>query len=76
MIGRLEVLTPDKEQRLERAVVDLGSANPQVRKAAGTELARLGRFEEPVLRRVVAKTTDPLVRGRAEFLISQLAKGK
>ncbi len=76
MVGRLEVLTPDKEQRLERAVADLGSPNPQVRKAAGAELSHLGRFEEPVLRRVMAKTTDPQVRGRAESLITQLAKGK
>ena len=76
MVGRLEVLTPDKEQKLERAVADLGSPNPQVRESAGKELARLGRFQEPVLRRVAAKTSDPLVRGRAEALITQLAKGK
>lgn len=76
MVGRLEVLTPDKEQRLERAVADLGSPNARVRESAGKELARLGRFQEPALRRVAAKTSDPLVRGRAESLITQLAKGK
>jgi hypothetical protein len=69
MVGRVEVLTPGLEKRLEKAVSDLGAGDPAVKQAAGAELAKLGRLQEPALHRVAALTTVPEVRARAEALI-------
>jgi hypothetical protein len=75
MVGRVEVLTPATEARIEKAVADLASPNPEARKAAAAELARLGRLEEPVLHRIEAMTQAPQVRERARELIRRGPKG-
>lgn len=69
MVGRVEVLTPSTERRIEQAVVDLGANDPLVKKSAQAELDRLGRLREPVLRRLATMTTIPEVQSRAEALI-------
>ena len=71
MVGRVEVLTPDAERRLEKTVADLGSEDEKERAAAEAELAKFGRLREPVLRRVMALTRQPEVRARAETLIAK-----
>jgi hypothetical protein len=76
MVGRVEVLTPDGERRLEKAVTDLGSEDSKDREAAEAQLAKFGRFREPVLRRVMALTQRPEIRARAETLIAQGAPKK
>src|SRR5262249_32367917 len=74
MVGRIEVLTPEMEQNVEKDVIDLGSAEEDVRAAAEADLARLGRFQEPVLRRIAALTKAPEGRSRANTLIAQAAR--
>jgi hypothetical protein len=74
MVGRVEVLTPEDECRLERAVAELDDPRPATRKAAEAELARLGRLKEPVLHRIANLTTSAEVRSRAEALIRMAAK--
>jgi hypothetical protein len=76
MVGRVEVLTPSTERRIEQAVADLVSRDPAVVKAARAELDRLGRFQEPVLHRIAARTTVPEVRSQAEALIKAVAVKK
>jgi hypothetical protein len=71
MVGRVEVLTPEGEQRLEKTVAELGSQDERERGAAEAALAKFGRLREPVLRRVMALTRQPEVRARAETLIAQ-----
>jgi hypothetical protein len=71
MVGRVEVLTPEAEGRLEKTVADLGSGDEKERGAAEAELAKFGRLREPVLRRVMALTRQPEVRARAETLIAK-----
>jgi hypothetical protein len=73
MIGRIEVLTPDLEQRIEQAVADLTVPHPAVRLAAAAALERLGRIQEPVLRRIAALTTRPEVRAQAQALLANTA---
>ncbi len=73
MIGRVEVLTPATERHLEQLLTDLGTPDTKVQKAARDGLARLGRFQEPMLRRVLAISTDANVRSRAEALIAHAA---
>jgi hypothetical protein len=69
MVGRVEVLTPAAERRIEEAVTGLGAKDPTLRKAAQAELAGLGRLQEPVLHRIAALTTNPEVRTQAKALI-------
>jgi hypothetical protein len=71
MVGRVEVLTPEGERRLEETVADIGSKDERERGAAEAQLAKFGRLREPVLRRVMALTRQPAVRARAETLIAQ-----
>jgi hypothetical protein len=73
MVGRVEVLTPATERRLEEAVTSLGAKDPARRKAAQAELTRLGRLQEPILHRIAALTALPEVRARAEKLIKAQA---
>ena len=73
MIGRVEVLTPTTERRIEQAVADLAANDPLVRKTAQAQLDRLGRLREPVLRRLTSLTTVPEIRSRAETLIKAAA---
>jgi hypothetical protein len=74
MVGRVEVLTPATERKVEKAVADLASKDLKVRQAAQSVLNRLGRIQEPVLRRVAALTRDVGVRERAEGLVRAAAK--
>ncbi len=76
MVGRVEVLTPGTERRLEKVVADLGSEDPEARKSAEAQLASFGRLREPVLRRVLALSKVAEVRARAETLIAQGAAKK
>jgi hypothetical protein len=76
MVGRIEVLTPDMERRLEQTVADLDAKDAKVREAANADLARFGRMREPVLRRLIALTQVPEVRTRAETLIAKIAAPK
>jgi hypothetical protein len=74
MVGRVEVLTQEKERELEQAVVNLDAKNPKEQQAARATVARLGRFQEPALRRIAALSGDAKIRFRAEALIKKLAK--
>lgn len=73
MVGRLEVLTPLREQQIAKFVADLGAQDARTRDAASAGLARLGRLGEPALRRVVASTQDPEIQARARWLLDRLA---
>jgi hypothetical protein len=76
MVGRVEILTPQREREIEQFVTKLGAKEYKVRQAASLGLAKLGRITEPVLRRVIATSNDPEVRSRAETLIKQVAEAK
>jgi hypothetical protein len=75
MVGRVEVLTPDRERQVERFISELGAKDWQVREQASAGLAKLGRIGEPVLRRVAALTKDAEIRARAEMLIRKCQGG-
>jgi hypothetical protein len=64
LVGRIEVLPP----REERAVVDLVKSG--VRRQLSLDLAGLGRFAEPRLRRAVEQLTDPDERDYAQSYAS------
>jgi hypothetical protein len=69
MVGRIEVLTPERERQIAMIVRDLGAEDFKLREAGSSELARLGRIAEPALRRVMSGTRDAEIRARAEALV-------
>jgi hypothetical protein len=70
LVGRHEYLTPETEDEVESALRDLQGAAPAAERAANQRLARLGRFTEPAVRAVFARTTDDRVRAHAEALLA------
>jgi hypothetical protein len=69
MVGRVELLTPDRERAAEQALRDLASADSATRGRAYDFLLRQGRYVEPILRRVVKTTTDESVRAHCRRLL-------
>jgi len=69
MVGRLELLSPERERRAEDAVRDLASSDPARRQAAFGFLRRQGRYVEPIVRRLAATTHDPGVRATCRRLL-------
>ena len=69
MVGRAEVITPEMEAETMQQVRALGSQEFDAREKASRALARLGRFAEPTLKRVIETSTDAEVKARAEKLI-------
>jgi hypothetical protein len=57
MVGRLELLTPEREKLAENAVRDLTSGESSKRQQAFQFLHEQGRYVEPIVRRVM-KTTE------------------
>ena len=62
MVGRLELLTPERGRQAERAVRDLASPDGRTRAQAFQLLRQQGRFVEPILRRVVRTSQDEGVK--------------
>ncbi|MFN3649965.1 MAG: hypothetical protein ACK47B_10315 [Armatimonadota bacterium] len=62
MVGRLELLTPEREARADQAVRDLASSNSARRERAFAYLQDQGRYVEPVVRRVLRSSSDEQVR--------------
>ena len=62
MVGRVELLTPEREQSAEAAVRELAHHDPVKRGQAFRFLHEQGRYVEPIVRRVMKTTTDDGVR--------------
>jgi hypothetical protein len=62
MVGRLELMTADRERRAEEAVKSLAASDSAERERAFGYLRDQGRYVEPILRRVVRTSQDEGVR--------------
>ena len=69
MVGRMELLSPEREKRAERAVSLLASPDASERAWAFDTLRSEGRYVEPIVRRTVRTTTDETVRALASRLL-------
>jgi hypothetical protein len=69
MVGRLELLSPERERRAEDAVRDLASGDPKRSRQAFAFLREQGRYVEPIVRRVAATTRDDAVRALCRRLL-------
>ena len=65
MVGRLELLTAERERLAENAVRDLASGDSGKRQQAFRFLHEQGRYVEPIVRRVMKTTNE---RRRADAL--------
>jgi tetratricopeptide (TPR) repeat protein len=62
MVGRIELLTPDRERLAEQAVADLGASEVEARERAFAYLRDQGRYVEPIVRRVLRTSHDERVK--------------
>ncbi|MGH9199798.1 MAG: hypothetical protein ACRD2A_01005 [Vicinamibacterales bacterium] len=69
MVGRVEVLTAEREQRAEGAIRNLGSLDSGVRERAFTALREEGRYVEPIIRRTLRASADERVRALCRQLL-------
>lgn len=71
LVGRAEILTPGMEEEIAGLVRRLGAPAIEVRDEAHARLRKFGRFAEPLLRRVLAKSEDPEIRARIRKLLGE-----
>jgi hypothetical protein len=62
MVGRLELLSPEREQRAEAAIRSLADPDDARRAPAFAYLREQGRYVEPIIRRVLKTTRDDSIR--------------
>lgn len=72
LVGRLEVLTPGVEERVERALIGRRAEDPAERRRAEATLVALDRFLEPHVRRAFARSDSPAVRESAAEVLAAL----
>ena len=69
MVGRVELLTPERERQAEAAVRSLGDADESRRMRAFAYLREQGRYVEPIIRRVQRTSEDENVRVLCQRLL-------
>ena len=69
MVGRVELLSEERERRAETAISGLASPDPGVRERAFETLRAEGRYVEPIVRRAAQTSPDEQVRTLARRLL-------
>ncbi len=69
LVCRTEIITPEMEKLMEASLAKLQSNSLQERKEAKKTIDKYGRFAEPILKRVMQKTTDSSLQIRIAKLI-------
>jgi hypothetical protein len=75
LVGRMEVLTPEENARLLKLVREAGPCLSPQTEPLHSELTRLGRFAEPVLRLLAGSAEREYERTQIEGLISAVQAG-
>ncbi len=73
LIGRVEIITPEMEKGIERAVASVGDSPQSLQEAAADITRKHGRFAEPVLKAALEKATDSALRARIQQLINYVS---
>jgi hypothetical protein len=69
LVGRTEVITPEMEKAVKKQVSMLSNPSPTIREQASLSIQKLGRFYEPILKRIVEDEKDAAVRARIQRLL-------
>lgn len=70
LVGRMEVMTPEREQKLRAAIEGMGTCFAATLEPIRSELESLGRFAEPALERLVRQSSDCEFKAAAEKLMA------
>ncbi len=70
MVGRIELLTEDRERAVAAAVERLADPDPAARRDAYQALLDQGRYAEPILRKVMRATQDPALATSCRRLLA------
>ncbi len=70
MVGRLELLTPEREELANEAIRNLASSESELRRAGFEYLRTQGRYVEPIVRLVERTTTDESLRSMCRQLLA------
>jgi hypothetical protein len=70
MVGRTELLTPQREELAESAIRSLASPDAITRQKAFDTLQQQGRYVEPIVRRVMNTTKDEQVKALCQKLLT------
>lgn len=76
LVGRTEVITPEMEKAVKNQVRMLNNASPRIREQARAAIQKLGRFYEPILKRIVEDEKDQRVRARIQRLLEVPSLGE
>ena len=69
MVGRTELLTPDREQQITQAVRAWADPNPALHNGALQTLHAQGRYLQPILRRLLQTAPDAAVKANCRALL-------
>jgi hypothetical protein len=69
LVGRAELITPEMEKSVQRQVSLLGDASPAVRQTAMQTIRKYGRFSEPILKSILQRENNAVIRKRVQELI-------
>jgi len=72
LVGRMEVIAPRVAAEVEAAIRNHGASDAVAAGASNARLERLGRFLEPHVRHVLARTQDDRVRANALAILAGL----
>ena len=72
LVGRLEFITPEAQQAVERALDDLAQKDAGLRRRGASHLVALDRFLEPHLRNVEANGSSDVARKAAKAKLAEL----
>jgi hypothetical protein len=70
LVGRLEFITPETQERVERALRDRANGDAAGARRAAEVLTSLDRFLEPHLRNIERNGSDPSLRRAAAQLLA------
>ncbi len=74
MVGRAEVLTPDRESRLREELTKANAGDVEARAAVVAEFKKLGRFGLPAYQRLISQSPDTKFNQLAWTLLQEAGK--
>ncbi len=72
LVGRMEIMTPEREHRLKAAIEGLGTCLIATAEPIRSEIESLGRFAEPALERLISQSTDKEFKTAAGRLLANV----
>ncbi len=75
MVRRVEIITPEMEALFGRYLNELSDPVPCAHEMACRGLRKYARFAEPILKHILAKTTDDTLKARIREIIRSKIPG-